>query len=164
MRGLILFLLLTVQVTGFSQEKITTFILTRHAEKANDGTKDPDLTDAGKMRADQLVKLLREQSVDAIYSTDFKRTQNTVMSLAKAKNLNISRYEAFKTEAIDEIVEKHRGGTIFMCGHSNSIPWTVNYLIGKEQYKDFEDSDYNNLIIITLFEKGKAAKVTWLNY
>ena len=164
MRGLILFLLLTVQTTGFSQEKITTFILTRHAEKANDGTKDPDLTDAGKIHADQLVKLLREQSVDAIYSTDFKRTQNTVMPLAKVKNLVISRYEAFRIEAIDEIVEKHRGGTIFMCGHSNSIPWTINYLIGKEQYKDFEDSDYDNLIIITLFEKGKAAKVTWLNY
>lgn len=164
MRGLILFLLLTVQVAGFSQEKITTFILTRHAEKANDGTKDPDLTDAGKIRADQLVKLLHEQSVDAIYSTDFKRTQNTVMPLAKVKNVVISRYEAFKTEAIDEIVVKHRGGTIFMCGHSNSIPWTINYLIGKEQYKDFEDSDYDNLVIITLFEKGKAAKVTWLNY
>ena len=86
------------------------------------------------------------------------------MPLAKVKNLVISRYEAFKTEAIDEIVEKHRGGTIFMCGHSNSIPWTINYLIGKEQYKDFEDSDYDNLVIITLFEKGKAAKVTWLNY
>ena len=164
MRALILLLFLVVQTQGFSQDKITTIILTRHAEKTNDGTKDPDLTDQGRQRATLLVKLLMEQSLDAIYATNFKRTQNTVMPLAEVKKLAVSTYEPFKPERIDEILEKHKGGTIFMCGHSNSIPWTINYLIGKEQYKDFEESDYSNLVIVTVFERGRMANVTWLNY
>ena len=73
-------------------------------------------------------------------------------------------YEAFKNEEIDRMLSKHSGGTIVISGHSNTIPAIVNYLTGKEEYKTFEDTDYSNLIIVTVVEKGIFAKVTWLKY
>jgi len=151
------------QTSVFSQEDITTFILIRHAEKGDDGTKDPDLNGLGKQRSIRLMEILKNQAIDAIYSTTFKRTQNTVAPIADLKDLRVLNYEPFKPGDIDEILSKFKGGTVVICGHSNSIPWTINYLIGKEQYKDFEDKVYENLVIVSVEEKGKA-KVTWLNY
>jgi hypothetical protein len=49
-------------------------------------------------------------------------------------------------------------GTVVICGHSNTIPALANILIGKEQYKTFDDSDYGNLLII------KDGTVTHLRY
>lgn len=141
---------------------LTTFILVRHAEKESDGTKDPDLSTSGKARAVHLADLLKETSVTAIYSTDYKRTRNTLKPLATAKSLEIFSYEPLKVEAIDKIWEKHKGGTIVLAGHSNTIPWTANQLTGS-QLEDFNESDYGNLLVITVTEKGKG-KLTWLKY
>ena len=164
MKKLILFFLLTIGYTAYSQQAITTFILTRHAEKGDDGSKDPDLTTAGNERAQLLVKILKETNVDAIYATAYKRTRNTVAPLAQAKGLTLEGYEAFKTDEIDLMLKKYAGGTIVISGHSNNIPWIVNYLIGKEQYQSFDDTRYDNLIVVSVLEKGKSAKVTWLSY
>lgn len=164
MKTYILFLLLVISTAAYSQQIITTFILTRHAEKGDDGTKDPDLTQAGQNRAQSLTKLLKETKVDAIYATNYKRTRNTVTPLALAKGLSVTGYEPLKTDEIDRMLMTHAGGTIVISGHSNTIPWVANYLIGKEDYKPFEDSDYDNLMIVTVVEKGKTANVTWLNY
>lgn len=162
MKYIFLFLLFTS--LSFAQAQPTTFILVRHAEKGNDGTKDPDLTDAGIQRAQVLATMLKKTQVDAIYSTAYKRTRGTVSPLATAKGLSVSDYEAFKTGEIDQMLKTNPGGTVVISGHSNNIPWIANYLTGKESYKDFEDSEYENLLIVTVVEKGKNAKVVWLSY
>jgi hypothetical protein len=53
---------------------------------------------------------------------------------------------------------------LIICGHSNTVPALANYLIGKDSYKAFEDSDYGNIIIVSVVERGKNANVVWLNY
>lgn len=150
-------------------QSVTTFILVRHAEKMVDGGamgdgKDPALSEEGKQRALRLATLLRETKVDAIYSTNYKRTRNTVAPLADAKGLSVETYVAKKEEAIDEMLKKFPGGTIVVCGHSNTTPWVANYLTGKNDLKDFDDSDYDNVLVVDVLEKGKVAKVVWLNY
>ncbi len=146
------------------QAQTTTVILVRHAEKGNDGTKDPDLSEAGYARAKSLAGFLKKTHVDAIYSTPYKRTRNTVAPLAQAKGLSVSDYDALKTDAIDQILKNHAGGTIVIVGHSNTTPWVANYLIGKDVYKDFADSDYENILVVTVIEKGKNAPVVWFSY
>lgn len=145
------------------KDKITTLILVRHAEKENDGTKDPGLTAEGKARAADLVKILGETKIDAIYSTNYKRTRSTVQPLAAAKGISILTYDPMKGEEMDKILQAHAGATIVICGHSNTTPWVANYLLDKEELADFKDSDYDNLIILSVLEKGHA-QVTWLNY
>jgi 2,3-bisphosphoglycerate-dependent phosphoglycerate mutase len=144
--------------------EITTFILLRHAEKANDGTEDPDLKPEGVERAKRITAMLKDIPVDAIYTTNYKRTRNTVAPLAEAKGLPLQQYEAFKPGVIEDMIAKHKGGTIVISGHSNNIPWTANLLVGKEVYKDFTDADYDNMLIVSVVEKGKVANVTWINY
>ncbi|MFZ1806010.1 MAG: phosphoglycerate mutase family protein [Cyclobacteriaceae bacterium] len=159
----ILFVGCTQQQQEQEQPTITTFILVRHAEKADDGTKNPPLTDDGAMRANDLVKLLYEAKIDAIYSTPYKRTQETVKPVADAKGLSVLSYEPMKGEAMDSILNAHNGGTVLVSGHSNTTPWVANYFLGDESYPDFKDSDYDNIMVLSIIEKGNT-KVTWLNY
>ena len=157
-------LLLFSSLSYVNAQTATMFILVRHAEKGDDGTKDPDLTEAGNTRANKLASILKKSEIDAIYSTAYKRTRNTVAPLATSKEISVADYEAFKTEAIDGMLKKHQGGTVVIAGHSNNIPWIANYLTGKEIYKDFADTEYENLLIVTVIEKGKNTKVVWLSY
>jgi broad specificity phosphatase PhoE len=145
-----------------AQQNLTTIILVRHAEKASEG-KDPALTPEGMGRAASLSRLLSSTNVTAIYSTKYVRTQSTVQSLAHAKGLTIENYDPSKFDYLDEILKKHAGGVVVICGHSNTVPGAANYLLGNNELKNFEDSDYENLLVVTLSEKGKG-KLLWMKY
>ena len=164
MKKLIFVLIAFSWTPVFAQATLTTFILIRHAEKGNDGTNDPDLSEAGKKRAIALVKLLKETKIDAIYSTAFKRTRNTVVQLAKEKSLTVKEYDGAKMEDVDAILKEFKGGTIVLSGHSNTTPAIANYLIGRDQYKTFDDSAYGNVLVINIIEKGVLPKVVWITY
>lgn len=156
---------LFVIYSSVAQDKITTFVLIRHAEKAMDqSTNDPDLSAVGKKRAQRLADLLNEGEVNAIYSTPYKRTRQTVEPLAVKKGLTILDYEINKEEEIDKMLSAHTGGTIVVVGHSNTIPWMANKLLGVQKYHPWEDGDYDNVWIISVVEKGKSAKLVWVNY
>jgi 2,3-bisphosphoglycerate-dependent phosphoglycerate mutase len=164
MRVLVVFIFLLVAATTVSaQRESTTFILLRHAERADDGSKDPEISDAGKARAQKLAQLLAQTKVDAIYSTPYKRTTLTVTPLAESKQLKIENYDPMSAQLVDDMLKKHKGGTVVICGHSNTIPANLNLLTGTTDYKNFDDTDFGNVVIVTLAEKGNA-KITWLRY
>jgi 2,3-bisphosphoglycerate-dependent phosphoglycerate mutase len=142
---------------------LTTFILVRHAEKDNDGTKNPPLTEAGLERANALAALLRETEVKALYSTDYIRTKATLSALSEQKDLSIINYTAFDFEELRRLSEIHAGETIVISGHSNNIPWIANILTGEEVLEDFSESDYDNIIIVTVAKIGNG-KVLHINY
>jgi 2,3-bisphosphoglycerate-dependent phosphoglycerate mutase len=143
-------------------EKPTTLILIRHAEKGDDGSKDPPLSDAGATRANSLVSALKNTTIDAIYSSNYKRTKNTVAPVAQAKSLEVKIYEPLKEDEIKKILANHKGQTILIAGHSNSTPWTANFLTGSK-LANFADTDYGNILIITFWDFDKAS-MNWLNY
>jgi len=149
--------------TVLAQQKVTTVILIRHAEKMMDGTSDPDLTESGRNRAVLLADLLSKAKIDAIYSTHYRRTENTVAPLAQRHGLIVQNYDGGKMPEVDAMLAKHQGGTIVICGHSNTTPAIVNYLIGKkDEFKNFDDEDYGNLVIVSLASNDSEAKTIWL--
>ena len=162
----ILLLLSAINFVSVAQENvITTFILIRHAEKdLTQSTSDPDLSADGKLRATQLTEVLKKTDIHSIYSTPYKRTQQTVEQLATAKSIKVMPYQANKMEEIDNMIKLHAGGTVLLSGHSNTVPQILNYLIGEEKYKVLDDGDYGNIIIVSITERGKNAKVVWMRY
>ena len=162
-------LILSNEISAQNKEELTTFILVRHAEKATGqnampSNNDPKLSDEGLKRAERLTELFSQASIGAVYSTAYERTRGTVTPLAKAKSLEIQYYEPGKLEAIDKIWSENQGKTVVICGHSNTIPKIANYLSSTDKYKDFNDADYGNIIIVTVSKKGEPASVTWLRY
>jgi len=84
--------------------------------------------------------------------------------LAGAKGLEVLPYEPLKGEAIDKMLQDHAGQTVVISGHSNTIPWTANYLTGNNELKDFADNDYTNFLVVSVLKKGASTNLTWLTY
>lgn len=161
----IYFLLILLACTEVQAQEtlLTTFILIRHAEKLEDGTKDPGLKPEGIQRAEKIVSLFAKTKIDAVYSTNFLRTKNTISPLAKSKGLEVQVYDAFELKTLDKILQQYAGGTIAISGHSNNIPAIANYLLARDEFKTFPDNEYGNVLIVSVMAIGKA-KVVWLNY
>jgi len=53
--------------------------LVRHAERTEDGTRDPPISEEGWARAKLLAETLRDAGITHIHATDFKRTRQTAL-------------------------------------------------------------------------------------
>jgi 2,3-bisphosphoglycerate-dependent phosphoglycerate mutase len=163
MKNLILLFFFVMQLQVYAQGEITTFILVRHAEKADDG-RDPALSPVGVERAQRLASLLKNTDIAAVYSTRYKRTQNTVGPVAKEKNLIINDYESMTADVLKKLVSENSGRTILIAGHSNTIPQFANTLIGKSDFQNFADTEYGTILVIAVVEVGQTASVVKLSY
>ena len=139
-----------------SQDFVTTIFLVRHAEKVIDGSNDPILTPEGEKRADELMYILKHVKLDAIYSTPYKRTQQTVLPTANDKNLKIQDYKPGERGFLKKILNSYPGGAVLIVGHSNTIPILANELTGRMDYDELNDATYDNLFIAYVHANGQA--------
>jgi len=162
-RSIIVLIALAITTLVFAQDQ-TTFILVRHAEKADDGTKNPPLNEDGKSRALNLAALMENQEITALYSTPYKRTQETLQPLATKKGLETQEYEPRAgSDWLAKLYSEHTGGTVVIVGHSNTIPALANHLLGNEAFAQFDEKEYSNLIVIVGSEVGNG-KLVRLSY
>jgi broad specificity phosphatase PhoE len=142
---------------------LTTFILVRHAEKGTDDPRNPSLSEEGLIRSQKLVELLKHVEIELLYSTPYKRTQQTIEPLASKYSLPVQEYNPSKLEFLNEVWFNNQGKTIVISGHSNTTPMVANYLLGIEKYSALDDSEYDKVFIVTLNAVGKGT-VTVLSY
>ncbi len=146
-----------------AQDRDVTIILVRHAEKADATSTDPELSDAGKERAQKLVKMIGKYRPGAFYSTDFKRTRETIAPLAAKRKKDVKIYDARKPkELVDEIMEG-KIKRFVVAGHSNTIPGLVNLIGKKDLFKNLDDSEYTVIWVLRL-KNGKVRMLELLDY
>jgi broad specificity phosphatase PhoE len=143
-----------------AQKKV--IILVRHAEKV-DASQDPELTDAGKQRAERLAKIVKKYKPGAIYSTDFKRTRDTAAPMAARRKLKIEVYDAKKPAELIDAIMKSKTKRFMIVGHSNTIPGLVNLLGRKELFKNLDDPEHGVIWIVRLKE-GQVRRIEILPY
>lgn len=97
--------------------------LVRHAEKVADN-KDPDveLSEQGKATAQALAAFFRERGLDAIYATHLRRTQQTAMPVAAARDLDLRVLPAAETDRLVARLRAACGAKTLVVGHSNTVP------------------------------------------
>ena len=146
-----------------------TIILLRHAEKdtSKEANKDdPDLTEAGKQRAERLVETIKKYRPTEIYSTSYKRARATAAPLAEKINpryrIQIQNYEHNELEELVERLLKTKTGTIVVVGHNTTTPTLANLLIKSDKYEYLQDSEYDKIWIIRI--KGKKVKDQVIKY
>ena len=146
---------------------VTTVIIVRHAEKnIEPNNPDPDLSPAGQARAQEIARMFGDAGVQAIYATQYKRTQQTVAPLANRLGLSVTSVDAKQSEELTRrILSNNRGQTVFVAGHNNTAPEIVNILSGAngEKYPQIPESEYDNMYIVTIYRFGKA-KVLKVKY
>lgn len=155
----LLFLLGGCEFSSAQQEEgVTTFILVRHAEKAADGSKDPPLTDAGMQRAQALASLFGEIPIDAVFSSNYSRTKETARPLADKNGQEIQLYEAHQEKPLlERLKEEYKGKTVLIVGHSNTIPFAVNELLGQNRLQDLPETEYRKVFVVSQPPEGRAS-------
>lgn len=148
----------------FESQATTTIIFVRHAEKEQSPPDDPALSEAGRRRVAELTRQLVEADVvagvDAIYSTPYKRTLQTVQPLAEALDLPVHRYDPDDNEAVLEtILRNHKGKIILVVGHSDTIPGLIADLGASKKVPPIADNEYDNIYIVSIPWFGKTKTI-----
>jgi broad specificity phosphatase PhoE len=136
-------------------------VLVRHAEKAAAGGNDPELSAAGQQRAEALARILKDAGITAIFTTEFKRTQETAAPTAKATQVSPTVIPA---NDIPGMVEKLRGlkGNALVVAHGNTIPDLVKAL-GAETPVTVPEDDYSDLFLIVIADKPQLLRLQYPN-
>ena len=155
--------LMTAYLATF-RRPVTTVILVRHAEKINDpNNPDTDLSADGQARAQLLAQMFGSSEINAIYATQYKRTQETVQPLAAKLRLPVNQVNSKSTgELLTRIRTENRGQTVFVAGHNNTVPEIIAAL-GGPRYPEIPLTEYDGLYIVTIYRTGKA-KVIKMKY
>jgi phosphohistidine phosphatase SixA len=163
MKTLIFPLILLCLFAAATAAQKKTILLVRHAEKADETSRDPELSPEGKQRAERLRKKLGKFRPGAFYSTDFKRTRDTLAPLAARRRKQIEIYDARQPQELIDRMMKSRTKRFVIAGHSNTIPGLVNLITKKELFKNLEDSEYSVIWLIRM-KDGKVSKFELLDY
>lgn len=128
-----------------------TYYLIRHAEKVRTDPNDPNpsLDINGMLRAEGWATYFEPIKIDAIYTTKYIRTKQTISFIAQQKNVSPKHYDP-KTIYTDAFLRETNGKNILIVGHSNTIPKLVNQLIGEEKFEDMADDDNSTLFKVTI--------------
>ena len=150
------------------QEQPTVVILVRHAEKAtaDQQDRDPPLTPAGEQRARDLWEAVRGAGVNAIVTTELRRTRLTAQPSADSLHLTseVVPASAQTASAVADLVRRrHAGQTVLVVGHSNTVPQTIVALGGASPGGDICDSQYGNLFVVVIRSRGPTS-VTHAHY
>ena len=141
MRLVLLLLVGLLQVDVALANDFTVYLI-RHGEKQLEQGKDPALAVDGLQRADNLAQMLSEAPLTAIYSTDYRRTQQTVAALAGQKGIEVQSYPPGQLATLAATLKKHRQNAL-VVGHSNTTPELLALLGGGDVQMD--ESNYGDL-------------------
>ena len=148
----------------FESQATTTIIFVRHADKATAPIDNPGLSAAGQRRAAELSRQLVDADVvagvDAVYSTGYKRSQETARAVADALDLPINTYDVDDTEEILEtILKRHKGKIILIVAHGNTVPVLIANLGASKKVPPIAESEYDNIYIISIPWFGKTKTI-----
>lgn len=129
---------------------VTTVYIVRHAEKANGGT-DPELSLIGHARAQKLKHVLKDDGIDAVFVSNYLRTQQTGAPVANAAGVEAQVYQASATdELVNLLLSEYFGKRILVVGHSNTVD-DIAVALGIAEVEELSENQYDRLFVINRF-------------
>ena len=141
----------------------TTIYIVRHAEKdvSDPKNQDPDLNVEGKLRVLALNEKLKNEKIDAVFSSKFKRTIKTGLDIAKSNKLVVQEYDAHKYKELSDLVKtKFKNKNILIIGHSNTVLELIESFGATRPLGALTDDDYDFFFEVKIDHMGKVALST----
>ncbi len=142
-------------LTAASAAAQQTIFVVRHAERADAGAgaagmvapaTDPPLSAAGRDRATRLASMLRSADIRHIFTTEFRRTQETAAPLAE--QLKLTPFASGSKDPASLVSRMRQvNGNVLIVGHSNTVPDLLKGLGIKDEIT-IPDAEYDNLFIV----------------
>lgn len=166
----------------FWRGSTTVILVVRHAERndlescspaAVKGKPNPTLALTGGVstRAQALAHVGGEDSIAAIYASEFCRTQQTVQPLATQLGLTVNVVDQFEADGstvnvdslVDQIWTNNKGQVVLVAGHTSSVPVIVERLSGVS-IAAIDETDFDNLYVVVVPRWWGRTKVVRLKY
>ena len=147
-------------------DRPVTIFFVRHAEKASEDARDPELSESGRRRADDLAELLAQIEVTHLFATEFKRTRQTLLPLSKASGREVTVVPAGDGAAqVRALRELPEGSVAVVAGHSNTIPGLACDVGGPAKGLDcvsrkLPDEQYDRLFVVVDPPTGRPRTLT----
>lgn len=129
--------------------------LVRHAERAEDGTNDPPISEEGRARADLLATMLRDAGITHVHTTDYQRTRQTGAPLLSVLGREAEVYDPGDLDALAARLRATPGRHLVL-GHSNTTPDLVTAL-GGSAGGPIDEMEYDRLYLVVIPEAGPVS-------
>lgn len=143
------------QADGLAEAVVV--FLVRHAERAEDGTRNPPISAAGHARARAVAALLADAGITRVHSTDYLRTRQTSAPTLEATGLPLRIYDPSDLGGFADALSVEPGRHL-VVGHSDTTPALVASL-GGTPGPAIEHMEYDRLYVVTLSPDGSVTTV-----
>lgn len=139
----------------------TVIVLMRHADRQ--GQSDA-LSDAGLARAEELAQIMKKLGINAIYTSEAARTQQTAAPTAELLGLTPTVIDASDVVGlVNALRTNHAGKKVLVVGHSSTLPQIIAKLGGPAV--TINSNEYDTLYLLTLRCCGtRSVAFTMLQY
>ncbi|MGQ0540471.1 MAG: phosphoglycerate mutase family protein [Blastocatellia bacterium] len=169
-------ILITAVIVVYFWSSTTVILLVRHAERDNTmsctpPTSNPPLTANGQTRANVLAHVGEETGLQAIYASEFCRTQQTVQPIAVQEGLTVTvvnQYSASSPDVlplVNQVKTNNQGQRVLIAGHSDTVPLMIQEF-GGGTIDPIDGMEFDNLYVVTIFKWWfvKRTRVVRLKY
>ena len=154
----------------FESQATTTIMFVRNAdvETTMAANGDPGLSVLGRRRAELLADALQDidvvAGVDAIYASEFRRTQETAAPVARRLELDVRITDPYQIEAfMGQLLREHKGEIVLVVTHGDILAPLVEELHGSKNIPPMDGASDDNIYIVTIPWFGKV-KTLRLHY
>lgn len=136
----------------------TVVVAMTHAETEANNSADPALSVAGRERAGRLARMLGQagerRGIDAIFASEYQRSQQTAIPLAEMLGLAVNAVSDAAWRSLPSTISReHNGEMVLVVGNATTVPELVKALSG-EQVSVRED-EYDALFVLYLSRLSK---------
>lgn len=170
-------LLITAVIVVYWRGSTTVILLVRHAERddtmsCTPPTSNPPLTTAGQTRAGELAHVGEDTGLQAIYASEFCRTQQTAQPIATQEGLTVNVVNQYSAAGspdvlplVNQVKTTNEGQKILIAGHSDTVPLIIQEL-GGGTVDPIGGTEFDNLYVVTILKWWflKRTRVVRLKY
>jgi 2,3-bisphosphoglycerate-dependent phosphoglycerate mutase len=163
----LLFIALVAAAAWLFDARATTVVfVVRHAETQPASDADPELNIDGRERAARLAKVLAQaqpvRGVDAIFASEFRRSQQTATPLSQELALAVNVVpSAAWSDLPQRITGEHRGENVIVVGSSNTIPPLIEALSGQEVTLREDEHDVMFVVFVPQISRAKVVRLRY---
>jgi len=145
----------------FESQATTTVIFARYANLMPGNDANPGLSAAGRRRAEELARVLGDvdvvAGVDAIFATQFRKSQETADPIARKLELPVQVVEASNVRGLaDMILQEYKGKIVLVITDSDALPQLIRRFQGSKKLPPMSDEEHDNLYIVSIPWYGKV--------
>jgi 2,3-bisphosphoglycerate-dependent phosphoglycerate mutase len=145
----------------FESQATTTVIFIRYADVVDADAVNPGLNAAGWRRAEELARVLGDvdvvAGVDAIFATQFRKSQETAEPLAQRLQLPVQVVDATNVRGLaDMILQEYKGKIVLVITDREELPQLIRRFHGSKKLPPMADDEHDNLYIVSIPWYGKV--------